>query len=184
MTWIACLIPLARLVYGAVTNDLGADPTSKITLTTGYTTLMMLTITLAITPVRRLSPRLNWLIKFRRLLGLFAFFYATLHLATYIALYANFDVNAMIADIARRRFITVGLAAWLLLLPLAATAASEMGIPLCATGKLGSAITRLIRLPLSSIRKTRDRPYPRRSVLVISSRTSPAMSYPDREGTA
>jgi sulfoxide reductase heme-binding subunit YedZ len=121
MTWIACLIPLARLVYGAVTNDLGADPTSKITLTTGYTTLMMLTITLAITPVRRLSPRLNWLIKFRRLLGLFAFFYATLHLATYIALYANFDVNAMIADIARRRFITVGLAAWLLLLPLAAT---------------------------------------------------------------
>jgi sulfoxide reductase heme-binding subunit YedZ len=121
LTWIACLIPLARLVYGAATNDLGADPTSKITLTTGYTTLMMLTITLAITPVRRLSPRLNWLVKFRRLLGLFAFFYASLHLITYIALYANFDINYMFADIAKRRFITVGLAAWLLLLPLAAT---------------------------------------------------------------
>jgi sulfoxide reductase heme-binding subunit YedZ len=121
LTWIACLVPLARLVYGAVTNDLGADPTAKITLTTGYTTLMLLTIALAITPVRRLSPRLNWLIKFRRLLGLFAFFYATLHLLTYIALYASFDVNAMIADIAKRRFITMGVAAWLLLLPLALT---------------------------------------------------------------
>jgi sulfoxide reductase heme-binding subunit YedZ len=64
---------------------------------------------------------LNWLIKFRRLLGLFAFFYATLHLATYVALYAGFDVNTMAADIAKRRFITVGVAAWLLLLPLAAT---------------------------------------------------------------
>jgi sulfoxide reductase heme-binding subunit YedZ len=71
--------------------------------------------------VRRLSPRLGWLIKFRRLLGLFAFFYATLHLATYVALYAGFDVNTMAADIAKRRFITVGVAAWLLLLPLAAT---------------------------------------------------------------
>ncbi len=71
--------------------------------------------------MRPLSPRLNWLIKFRRLLGLFAFFYASLHLLTYVALYAGFDLNAMAADIAKRRYITVGLAAWLLLLPLAAT---------------------------------------------------------------
>jgi sulfoxide reductase heme-binding subunit YedZ len=121
LTWVACLWPLALLVYGAVTNNLGADPTARITFTTGSTTLNLLTITLAITPVRRLSSRLNWLIKFRRLFGLFAFFYATLHLLTYVALYAGFDVNTMLSDIEKRRFITVGVIAWLLLLPLAAT---------------------------------------------------------------
>ena len=119
--WLACLWPLARLVWGAATNNLGADPTATITFATGLATLRLLTISLAITPVRRLIPELAWLVKFRRLLGLFAFFYATLHLATYIALYAGFDVSTMAADIAKRRFITVGVAAWLLLLPLAAT---------------------------------------------------------------
>jgi sulfoxide reductase heme-binding subunit YedZ len=120
-TWLACLWPLGWLLWGAVNNSLGADPTATITFSTGHATLRLLTISLAITPVRRLSPRLGWLIKFRRLLGLFAFFYATLHLLTYVALYAGFDVNAMAADIARRRYITAGVAAWLLLLPLAAT---------------------------------------------------------------
>jgi len=121
ITWLACLWPLGWLLWGAAANDLGADPTATITFATGLATLRLLTISLAITPLRRLSPRLNWLIKFRRLLGLFAFFYASLHLLTYIALYAGFDVNAMANDIAKRRFITVGVAAWLLLLPLAAT---------------------------------------------------------------
>jgi sulfoxide reductase heme-binding subunit YedZ len=121
LTWIICLGPLGLLVYQAVTNTLGPDPTSNIELTTGYNTLLLLILSLAITPLRRLVPRLSWLIKFRRLLGLFAFFYGTLHLLTYVALYAGFDVNAMIADIAKRRFITIGVAAWLLLLPLAAT---------------------------------------------------------------
>jgi sulfoxide reductase heme-binding subunit YedZ len=119
--WIACLWPFVVLVYGAVTNTLGADPTSHIALTTGYTTLMLLTITLAITPVRRLSPRLSWMIKFRRLLGLFAFFYASVHMLTYVALYSNFSVQAMIDDITKRRFITMGVAAFLLLVPLALT---------------------------------------------------------------
>jgi methionine sulfoxide reductase heme-binding subunit len=121
LTWIACLVPFLRLAWGAVTNNLGPDPTAQITFTTGYTTLMLLTITLAVTPVRRLVPRLGWLVRFRRLLGLFAFFYATLHLLTYVALYAGFDVHAMMADIAKRRFITMGVTAWLLLLPLALT---------------------------------------------------------------
>jgi sulfoxide reductase heme-binding subunit YedZ len=121
IAWLACLWPLGWLVWGAVTDNLGADPTATITFATGLATLRILTVSLAITPLRRLSPRLNWLIKFRRLLGLFAFFYASLHLLTYIALYAGFDVNAMAADIAKRRYITVGVAAWLLLLPLAAT---------------------------------------------------------------
>jgi sulfoxide reductase heme-binding subunit YedZ len=121
LTWLACLWPLGLLVYGAATNNLGADPTATITFATGLATLRLLTISLAITPLRQLSPRLSWLIKFRRLLGLFAFFYASLHLLTYIALYAGFDVDAMATDIVKRRFITVGFAAWLLLLPLAAT---------------------------------------------------------------
>jgi sulfoxide reductase heme-binding subunit YedZ len=121
LTWLACLWQLIVLAYEAATTALGPDPTAKIELSTGYTTLLLLIISLAITPARRLVPRLSWLIKFRRLLGLFAFFYATLHLLTYVALYAGFDVNTMVTDIAKRRFITIGLAAWLLLLPLAAT---------------------------------------------------------------
>jgi sulfoxide reductase heme-binding subunit YedZ len=121
LTWIGCLWPFARLVYGALTNTLGADPTSNIALTTGYSTLLLLILSLAVTPLRKLTPRLAWLIKFRRLLGLFAFFYGTVHLLTYVALYSNFNVNAMIDDIEKRRFITVGVIAWLLLLPLAAT---------------------------------------------------------------
>ncbi len=121
LTWIACLSPAALLVYQAVTNTLGPDPTSTITLTTGYNALLLLILSLAITPLRSLIPRLSWLIKFRRLLGLFAFFYASLHLATYIALYMNFDLNVFKTDITKRRFIIMGFSAWLLLLPLAAT---------------------------------------------------------------
>jgi len=109
------------LTYQAVTNTLGPDPTANIELTTGYNTLLLLIISLAISPVRKLIPRLSWLIKFRRLLGLFAFFYGTIHMLTYVALYAGFDVKTMLDDIGKRKFITVGVAAWLLLLPLAAT---------------------------------------------------------------
>ena len=122
LAWIACLWPLGLLVVGALTpNGLGPDPAARIALRTGYTTLVLLAVTLAITPVRRLSPRLGWLVRFRRLVGLFAFFYATLHMLTYVGLYSGFDVHAMLDDIAKRRFITIGAAAWLLLLPLALT---------------------------------------------------------------
>jgi sulfoxide reductase heme-binding subunit YedZ len=121
LTWMACLGPMALLVYQAVTNTLGPDPTANIELTTGYNTLLLLILSLAITPLRKLFPRLSWLIKFRRLLGLLAFFYATVHMLTWVALYSNFDVKAMLDDIAKRKFITVGVAAWLLLVPLAAT---------------------------------------------------------------
>ncbi len=121
LTWLACLAPLAWLIWGAVTNNLGADQIHTITFATGRTTLRLLLIALAITPVRRLVPQLSWLIKFRRLLGLFAFFYASLHLMTWVALYTGFDPHAMAADIVKRRYITAGMTAWLLLLPLAAT---------------------------------------------------------------
>jgi sulfoxide reductase heme-binding subunit YedZ len=121
LTWIACLAPAAWLVWGAITNNLGPDPTARLAFSTGLATLRLLAITLAITPARKLIPRLSWLIRFRRLLGLFAFFYATLHMLTWVALYSGFDVHAMLTDVTRRRFIMAGAAAYLLLLPLALT---------------------------------------------------------------
>jgi methionine sulfoxide reductase heme-binding subunit len=123
-TWVACLWLAGWLAWGAITNNLGPDPTAEIAFSTGLATLYLLAITLAITPLRRMFPQLNWLIKFRRLLGLFAFFYATLHMLTYVALYSGFSVSAMASDIAKRRFITMGVAGYLLLVPLALTSTS------------------------------------------------------------
>jgi sulfoxide reductase heme-binding subunit YedZ len=119
--WLVCLAPLTVLVYHGFENNLGPDPTATVTHATGFATLRLLVISLAITPLRRLSPRLAWLVRFRRLLGLFAFFYGCLHLLTYLWLYSGFNVAAMIDDIAKRRYIMAGMATWLLLLPLAAT---------------------------------------------------------------
>jgi len=121
LTWLVCLYPAAILTYGAVTNNLGPDPTANIEFSTGLAALRLLVISLAITPLRKLWSRLSWLIKFRRLLGLFAFFYASLHMFAYVGLYASFDPNTMYQDVLKRRFITVGVAAWLLLVPLALT---------------------------------------------------------------
>jgi methionine sulfoxide reductase heme-binding subunit len=141
LVWIGSLIPLANLLWGAIADSLGPDPTAEIANVTGLTALWLLAITLAISPLRRLSPRLAWLIRFRRLLGLLAFFYATLHLLTYVALYAGFDLNTMKTDITKRRFIIMGMATWTLLLPLALTSTNwairKMG---------GSNWTRLHRL--------------------------------------
>jgi methionine sulfoxide reductase heme-binding subunit len=123
----ACLAPVAwllwRLYLSATSNPgaLGPDPTHTVTFFTGRGTLRLLVITLAVTPVRKLVPKLAWLIRFRRLFGLYAFFYACLHLMTYVWLYAGFSWSAMVDDISQRRFITAGLTAWLLLLPLALT---------------------------------------------------------------
>lgn len=124
---VACLAPVAWLLWhlylSATSNPeaLGPDPTHTVTFFTGRGTLRLLVITLAITPVRRLIPRLAWLVRFRRMIGLYAFFYACLHLMTYVWLYAGFSWAAMVDDISARRFITAGLAAWLLMLPLALT---------------------------------------------------------------
>lgn len=117
----ACLAPLAWLIYHLYQNDLGPDPTHTVTFFTGRGTLRLLVLSLAITPVRRLIPRLAWIIRFRRMLGLYAFFYGTLHLLTYVWLYAGFSLQTMIDDISRRRFITAGLTAWVLMVPLALT---------------------------------------------------------------
>lgn len=121
LVWIACLVPFCWLVWGAFTNNLGPDETGAIAFFTGRATLRLLAITLAISPLRRLVPRLAWLIRFRRLLGLFAFSYATVHVLTWVALYNSFDLHNMLVDVARRRYITAGMAAYLSLLPLALT---------------------------------------------------------------
>jgi sulfoxide reductase heme-binding subunit YedZ len=117
----ACLVPLAHLVYRGFSNTLGPDPVATITHRTGFWTLYFLLISLAITPVRRLHSKLGWLIRFRRMLGLFAFFYGCLHLLTWIWLYSGFDIHAMIQDIYKRPYITAGMAGWICLLVLAVT---------------------------------------------------------------
>ena len=122
---IACLAPIAWLIVHLIQNNLGPDPTAAVTFFTGRGTLRLLVISLAITPVRKLitplSPAFNSIIRFRRMLGLYAFFYGCLHLLTYIWLYAGFSLAAMIDDITKRRFITAGLTAWALMVPLALT---------------------------------------------------------------
>jgi sulfoxide reductase heme-binding subunit YedZ len=121
LVWIGCLLPLGTAVYEAVTNTLGPDPTAELASITGLTGLWLLAGGLAISPVRALLPQLSWLIKFRRLLGLFVFFYATLHMLTWLGLYAGFDLTTIKTDITKRRFIIMGVTTWLLLLPLAVT---------------------------------------------------------------
>ncbi|HEY6362815.1 MAG TPA: protein-methionine-sulfoxide reductase heme-binding subunit MsrQ [Vicinamibacterales bacterium] len=119
------LIPAIALVVGFFTDDLTANPIEYITRQTGYWALTLLVLTLAVTPVRRLA-RWNEIIKLRRMLGLFAFFYATLHLLTWIVLDKFFDFAWMIEDVAERRFITIGMLTWVLLLPLAITSTKGM----------------------------------------------------------
>jgi sulfoxide reductase heme-binding subunit YedZ len=121
--WLACLAPLGRLVYRGFTGGLGANPIEFITLSTGTWTLVLLLAGLAITPLRRITGQ-GWLIRFRRLIGLFAFFYASLHFTTYIWLDKFFDLEEALADIAKRPFITAGFIAFVLLIPLAATSTS------------------------------------------------------------
>lgn len=118
--FLACLIPLGRLAWLGFHSGLGANPIEFITHSTGDWTLIFLLVTLSITPLRRLT-RQYWLISFRRMLGLFAFFYGFLHLMTYVWLDKFFDVHEMLHDIAKRKFITAGMTAFTLMLPLALT---------------------------------------------------------------
>ena len=161
-----CLWPFAYLVYAYRNGQLAtyADPVNFITHFTGDWALWLLLATLAVTPVRRIHRSLAWLVRLRRMLGLYCFFYATLHLATYVFLFSGYDTAAAIAglraghlmqpwhqlvviwpsmldDAEKRRFIQVGLAAWMILLALAVTSPQRV---LRAMG--GKAWQRLHRL--------------------------------------
>lgn len=123
--FLLCLIPLARLTAYGLAGNLGANPIEFITRSTGTWTLVFLLITLSVTPLRGLA---GWhqLIEYRRMWGLFAFFYACLHFTTYIWLDQFFDLHAIYKDIYKRPFITVGFTTFLLLVPLAVTSTDKM----------------------------------------------------------
>jgi methionine sulfoxide reductase heme-binding subunit len=123
--FIVCLIPVSRLTWLWLDNKLGANPIEYITRSTGWWTLTFLLITLSVTPLRR-GLNVPWLLRFRRMLGLFAFFYASLHFTTYFWLDQFFDWMGIAKDIVKRPFITVGFTAFVLLLPLAATSTNAM----------------------------------------------------------
>ena len=123
--FIAGLTPFALLVWAATHDGLGANPVEAITLETGDWTLRFLLITLAVTPIRRIT---GWheLVRVRRMLGLFAFFYVCLHFSTYLVLDAFFDLRYILEDITDRTYITLGFTSFLLLIPLAATSTDAM----------------------------------------------------------
>jgi len=121
--FLACLGPLAALLWKYHADDLGANPIEVITHATGDWILRFLLITLAITPLRKLT-RQPWLIRFRRMLGLFAFFYGCLHFTTYIWLDQFFDWANMVKDVQKRPFITAGFTGFVLMIPLAVTSTS------------------------------------------------------------
>lgn len=164
---LLCLAPFAWLIrfYTSGALSLDPDPVAYITHFTGNWALWTLLVSLAITPLRRLSPHINWLIRFRRLIGLYAFFYASLHLATYIFLFSGYDLPSVLIsirqghpgaisdewkvvwptiwdDIRKRRFIQVGFFAWLILLALAAT--SPAAIMRAMGGKNWQRLHRLV----------------------------------------
>lgn len=137
--FLACLIPLGWLIYGALANALGANPVKAIIHGTGVWTLRLLLLTLLATPLRRMFGW-AWPVAVRRMLGLFAFFYAVLHLFTYLLLDQSFDWPAIGHDVVKRPFITVGMLAFALLVPLAATSTNAMA------RRLGKNWKRLHRL--------------------------------------
>jgi len=124
VAFLLALVPFFALIYLVATDQL-VEPLQYITRNTGSWTLYFLCIALAVTPLRRLSGW-NWLLKLRRMMGLYAFFYALLHFTTFLWFDHFFDVQEMLRDVAKRPFITVGFTAFVLLLPLAVTSTNGM----------------------------------------------------------
>lgn len=139
VVFIAALVPFGMLLWGAWQEDLGANPLETVTYTTGDWALRFLLITLAMTPLRRMLGR-GWPLRLRRMLGLFAFFYACLHFLIWLVLDQELQWQAILVDIGKRPYITVGFAAWLLLVPLAVTSTHGM------MRRLGRNWSRLHRL--------------------------------------
>jgi len=125
LAFLLCVTPLAWLVLSGFQGALGPNPVEAVTHFTGDWALRLLLITLAVTPLRRMTGA-GWPLRFRRMLGLFAFFYASLHLLTYLWLDQFFDFSAIVEDVLKRPYITVGFAALLLMVPLAVTSTRGM----------------------------------------------------------
>lgn len=125
LIFVLCLLPLAGLAYQAAMGGLGANPIEKVTRDLGEWALRFLAIGLALTPLRQ-AQGWHWLAQFRRMIGLYAFFYACLHVASYVVLDQFFDWGAIGKDIVKRPYITVGMIAFVLLVPLAVTSTKGM----------------------------------------------------------
>ena len=125
LLFATCLVPLAWLTWDALHDGLGADPVAALEHRSGDWALRLLLATLAVTPLRRLTGRAE-LVRFRRMLGMFAFFYACVHLTIYVVIDLGAYWSQLFADIVKRPYITVGVAAWLLLVPLAVTSTRGM----------------------------------------------------------
>ena len=139
LVFLSALLPFAIMLRGAWVGDLGANPLETVTHGTGDWALRFLLLTLAMTPLRRLLHR-SWPLRMRRMLGLYAFFYASLHFLIWLVLDQELSWHNILGDIAKRPYITVGFTAWLLLVPLAATSTRW------AMRRLGRRGTRLHRL--------------------------------------
>jgi len=125
IVFILCLWPLLIISLNIYFNELGAEPVKKIMNHFGEWTLIFICLSLAMSPLKRFTSLAFWT-KFRRMLGLFVFFYATIHLLTYIGLDYRFDWQPIFNDVLKKKFIFIGFSAWLLLIPLAATSSQKM----------------------------------------------------------
>lgn len=125
LIWLNGLVPLALLLWDVYRKRVGANPVEFATRTTGMLTLIFLLIALAVTPLRKITGS-NWIVKFRRMLGLYAFFYGTLHLLTYIWFDRFFNLRSIVSDVIQRPFIAVGMTAFFLMVPLAITSTNKM----------------------------------------------------------
>lgn len=125
LIFLNALVPLALLLWDVYRKRVGANPVEFITRTTGMLTLIFLLISLAVTPVRKITGS-NWVVKFRRMLGLYAFFYGTLHLITYVWFDRFFNLRSIAADVLQRPFIAIGMTAFFLMVPLAITSTNKM----------------------------------------------------------
>lgn len=123
--FLNALVPLALLLWDVYRKRVGANPVEFMTRTTGMLTLIFLMITLALTPARKVTGA-NWLVKFRRMLGLYAFFYGTLHLITYVWFDRFFNLRSVVSDVRQRPFIAIGMTAFFLMVPLAITSTNQM----------------------------------------------------------
>jgi sulfoxide reductase heme-binding subunit YedZ len=123
--FIICLWPLGTIILDIYYNELGAEPVKKIMNHFGEWTLIFICLTLTMSPLKRITNLSFW-IKFRRMLGLFVFFYATVHLLTYVGLDYRFDWEPIINDVIKKKYIFIGFSAWLLLIPLAITSSQKM----------------------------------------------------------
>ena len=123
--FVLSIIPFVLIVYKIFYNKLGPEPVKEITHFTGEWTLIFICLTLAMSPLKRIT-NFNFWIKIRRMLGLFVFFYATLHLFTYVGIDYRFEWQPILDDVVKKKYVFIGFAAWLLLIPLAATSSQKM----------------------------------------------------------